>query len=57
MERFDLVEYRAARTMGEADYFFKRQPRIIAARIDLPPAGFMARLRKVLDRVLLREAL
>jgi hypothetical protein len=55
MGHFDLVEYRAARTMGEVDFFFKHQTRIVATRLDLPPAGLMPRIRKVIDRVLMKE--
>ena len=56
-DSFDLLEIRSARTMGEADWYWKHQPRIVASRIDLPPAGLMPKIRKVLDRVLLREEL
>lgn len=56
-ERFDLVEYRAARTMGEVDFFFRHQTRIIAARRDMAPRGIMARIRRVLDAITLKDGL
>jgi len=56
-DRFDRVEIRAVNTIGEAEWYWKRQPRIIAARLDLPPTGIMERVRQLLDRVLMREAL
>jgi len=54
MERFDPLEYRAARTMGEADFFFKNQSRIHAARIEIAE-GIFQKIRKLLDAALLRR--
>jgi hypothetical protein len=52
---FDTVEIRAARTMGEATYFMERLPKKIpAARLSLPPAGFIPRVRRVWDAITLR---
>jgi hypothetical protein len=57
MERFDLVEYRAARTIQEADFFWKhRLSRIPASRLNLPPRGVLPRIRRVIDSFFLKEA-
>lgn len=51
---FDTVELRAARTMAEADYYFKHQPCIVAARLDLP-LGILSGVSRMLDKVLMKE--
>jgi len=56
-DRFDRVQLRAVNTLGEAEWYWKHQPRTIAARMDLPPDGIVARVRKVIDRALLKETL
>ena len=57
-DKFDSVEIRAARTIGEADYFWKYHLKNVpAARIDLPPSGFLPKVRRIMDAVLLKGGL
>jgi hypothetical protein len=57
-ERFDLLEIRAGRNMGEAEHYWKYHlTRIPAARLDIAPDGFVPKVRRVLDAVLLRGGL
>lgn len=53
MKDFDTVELRAARTMPEADYFFK-QHKEAAARYEFAE-GFAKRIKATISRAVFRE--
>jgi len=57
-DRFDLLELRAARTLGEADYYWRRHlKRVPATRPDIAPLGFLPKVRRIIDAVLLKDGL
>ena len=57
-ERFDAVEIRAARSLGEADFFWRyRLKRVPASRLDIYPSGFLPKVRRILDAVMLKDGL
>ena len=58
VDRFDTVEIRAARTMDEYDFFYKyRLKKIPPARIEIGVVGFLPKMRRFMDAILLRGGL